>query len=377
MGIHGLLPIVAPVAQTLHLSSFANQRVAIDGFVWLHRAALGCPRDIVNDPTTDRILPYLLTRLQRVIGSGVIPIVVFDGQSLPQKSRTTQARRADRAAAKARALDLESRGMFTEAYHFFQKAIEITSETVATWIVELNKLDIEYIVAPYEADAQLAFLARTGYVDCVMTEDGDLLAYQTPTVLFKLDDSLNLSCVHFCDVLRHLELTVEQFITVCCFAGCDYMDHIQRMGIQTALKLIRVAGDGRTLISRLRSEGKFVVPDDYEEQVRCAMTTFLAQRVFDPVSKSLVTLSPIEEPEDFLGRDLAPDLLTLLVKGELDTRTLEKLKPDPPVGPISMYFAKPNPVGSYFKGGKSGKGKCGMGCVKITSYFDLEKGLMS
>ena len=36
---------------------------------------------------------------------------------------------------------------------------------------------MEYVVAPYEADAQMAFLARNGHVDLVITEDSDLVAY--------------------------------------------------------------------------------------------------------------------------------------------------------------------------------------------------------
>lgn len=32
---------------------------------------------------------------------------------------------------------------------------------------------VKWIVAPYEADAQLAFLAREGLVDAVISEDAD------------------------------------------------------------------------------------------------------------------------------------------------------------------------------------------------------------
>jgi hypothetical protein len=35
-------------------------------------------------------------------------------------------------------------------------------------------------VAPYEADAQMAYLARNGAVHAVITEDSDLLAYGCP-----------------------------------------------------------------------------------------------------------------------------------------------------------------------------------------------------
>ena len=42
---------------------------------------------------------------------------------------------------------------------------------------ELRRSRVELIVAPYEADAQLAYLSRSGLVDAVITEDSDCLPY--------------------------------------------------------------------------------------------------------------------------------------------------------------------------------------------------------
>ncbi len=41
----------------------------------------------------------------------------------------------------------------------------------------LRAENVEYIVAPYEADAQLCFLEREGLVDGIITEDSDLLVF--------------------------------------------------------------------------------------------------------------------------------------------------------------------------------------------------------
>ena len=46
----------------------------------------------------------------------------------------------------------------------------------------LREENIEYYVAPYEADAQLAFLSLSNYVSSIITEDSDLLAYGCPSV---------------------------------------------------------------------------------------------------------------------------------------------------------------------------------------------------
>jgi len=62
---------------------------------------------------------------------------------------------------------------------------------------ELIKLDeklnavVECITAPYEADAQIAYLCRTKYVDLAISEDSDLIVYGAPKILFKMDGKGN------------------------------------------------------------------------------------------------------------------------------------------------------------------------------------------
>ena len=50
---------------------------------------------------------------------------------------------------------------------------------------------VDFVVAPYEADSQLAFLASIptcrGGVSAVITEDSDLVPYGCPRTLFKCD----------------------------------------------------------------------------------------------------------------------------------------------------------------------------------------------
>jgi len=50
----------------------------------------------------------------------------------------------------------------------------------------LKSEKIEFVVAPYEADAQLAYLSHLGVenggVAAVITEDSDLIAYGCPDV---------------------------------------------------------------------------------------------------------------------------------------------------------------------------------------------------
>jgi exonuclease-1 len=55
-------------------------------------------------------------------------------------------------------------------------------------------MGVAVIVAPYEADAQLAYLCHIGFCDAVLTEDSDILVYAAICglpfrVLYKFDKS--------------------------------------------------------------------------------------------------------------------------------------------------------------------------------------------
>lgn len=46
----------------------------------------------------------------------------------------------------------------------------------------LKAANVDFIVAPFEADAQMAYLAVNGLVHAVITEDSDMLPYGCPRV---------------------------------------------------------------------------------------------------------------------------------------------------------------------------------------------------
>lgn len=60
----------------------------------------------------------------------------------------------------SRAKELEKIGSIAEARNEYYRALEITPELYVPLIRRLQALGIEYVVAPYEADAELGFLSR-------------------------------------------------------------------------------------------------------------------------------------------------------------------------------------------------------------------------
>lgn len=51
----------------------------------------------------------------------------------------------------------------------------------------LKEINVDFVVAPYEADAQMAYMVKVGQADFAISEDSDLVAYGCPKILMKLD----------------------------------------------------------------------------------------------------------------------------------------------------------------------------------------------
>ena len=176
----------------------------------------------------------------------------------------------------------------------------------------LRAENVQYIVAPYEADPQLVYLERIGLVDGIITEDSDLLVFGAQNVFFKFD--IDGSCVHISrsdfGKVQEVNLvgwTDVQFREMAILSGCDYLSSINGMGLKTAWKYLKKCKSVERVLRSVRLEGKMTVPHGYEDQFRMAVLPFLYQRVYCPQAEKLVHLSPIpekdwdEEKERYVG----------------------------------------------------------------------------
>jgi 5'-3' exonuclease len=64
-----------------------------------------------------------------------------------------------------------------ECLNFYQRGLGVTHEMEKLCIAGLRKMGVTVIVAPFEADPQLAYLCHIGFCDGVMTEDSDIIVY--------------------------------------------------------------------------------------------------------------------------------------------------------------------------------------------------------
>lgn len=83
-------------------------------------------------------------------------------------------------------LDMEKAGDKDDeqlAKHY-NAAISVTNKMIRKLIEVLRRMDITFYVAPYEADAQLAFLSRIRMIDAVIMEDADSVPYGCKKVMW-------------------------------------------------------------------------------------------------------------------------------------------------------------------------------------------------
>ncbi|KAL7061294.1 hypothetical protein AAHC03_010254 [Spirometra sp. Aus1] len=200
------------------------------------------------------------------------PILVFDGSNLPAKADTEARRRKylfkfsshlllrSKKAYREMALQYLREGNRKAAQECFERCVDVTPEMARAVMKAARRLGVDCIVAPYESDAQLAYLAQAGYVDLVISEDSDLLMFGCKQVIFKLDLTGNGLLVTWsagfgekCCGIPASNFSPATLRQMGVLAGCDYFPGVPRIGLATAAKILRQyhPTEFRTLLSNL------------------------------------------------------------------------------------------------------------------------------
>lgn len=302
---------------------------------------------------------------------GVTPYLVFDGDYLPSKAGTEASRAKRREESRKAGLELLKAGKPSQAHLELQKAIDVTPEMARHLIEELKKTGVPYVVAPYEADAQMVYLERQGIISGIISEDSDLLVFGCKRLLTKLDQHgqcIEINRKDFCRV-REISLTGwtdTEFRHMAIFSGCDYLDSVSNMGLKTAYRMIRKHKTPEKVIRMMQFDGKFRVSENYLAAFKQAELTFLHQRVFCPTKKELVFMTEPDPTLDvenmpFIGSAVDPQVARLVAAGDMDPITKEPII----IAPLPGRSPKRRASSSVSATGMTGKpfGK------PIESYF--------
>lgn len=291
-----------------HVSAYRGERVAVDGYCWLHRAAYTCAAELAEGRPCDKWQTFVADRARLLLSAGIEPTVVFDGARLPAKGGEEAKRRLGRQEALANARRHAAMGNYGAADAAYQKAVDITPAMAHAAIKVLARLGVKTVVAPYEADAQMAFLERTGEVSAIITEDSDLVGgYCCQRVFFKMDkqgwgEELRIQTLGNSRSLRMQYFTEEMLRQMCVLAGCDFLPSVRNCGLKTAHKYISRCKRWQKAVQIMRLEG-FVFPPNYEVDFQKALWTFKHQLVFDSRQQCGVHLTELPPELEALAVD--------------------------------------------------------------------------
>ncbi|CAI9787981.1 unnamed protein product [Fraxinus pennsylvanica] len=309
MGITGLLPLLKSIMAPKHIKELEGCSVAVDTYSWLHKGALSCSTELCKGLPTSKHIDYCMHRVNLLRHYGIRPVLVFDGGPLPMKLDQENKRARSRRENLSRAMEHESNGNLSAAYECYQKAVDISPSVAHDLIQVLKQQNVSFIVAPYEADAQLTFLAVSKQVDAVITEDSDLIAFGCPRIIYKMDKfgqgvEFRYSTLQHNKELNLTGFTQKMILEMCILSGCDYLQSLPGMGLKKSHAMVKKFKSYDKIIKHLKYNSVAVTPL-YEESFKKAILTFQHQRVYDPVTEDIVHLSEpsdnIDDNLDFLG----------------------------------------------------------------------------
>ena len=95
-----------------HIKNYRDQRVAVDGYAWLHKSVCLCATELAKGQSSPKWIAFVLTMIDMLLYHGISVTMVFDGAELPAKRGTESDRALKRQVAfnKAQALEKEGEG---------------------------------------------------------------------------------------------------------------------------------------------------------------------------------------------------------------------------------------------------------------------------
>lgn len=183
-------------------------------------------------------------------------------------TKRAETRKANEEAAKK----AREEGDLELAEKFQRRINRITPEMTASCKTLFDLMGVPVVEAPCEAEAQCAELVKNGGVYATASEDMDSLTFGTTRLIRHIwqgtastaaKKGIKPTEFNLPMLLEDLDMPMEQFIDMCILCGCDYVDSIRGVGPVTALKLIRDVKDLTEVVSNLRADKGYSVPDAY------------------------------------------------------------------------------------------------------------------
>jgi flap endonuclease-1 len=245
---------------------YKGKTVAIDASPCLYQCLTTSPTPGSEGDTSH--ISGFLRRTVRLLELGIQPIFVFDGDA-PELKQATLARRKQGRARSQELLDsAQAAGDLEAVRKYSARLVKTTQQHNDDCIELLQLMGMPALQAPSEAECLCSHLAMAGRVDAVATEDLDALVFGAPKLLRFIHQGVSQVSVKAIQeislegVLSSLKLSHSEFVDLCIMSGCDYLENIERVGINKAYQLITQHRNLEAVVQHL-SNTKHKAPEDW------------------------------------------------------------------------------------------------------------------
>ncbi len=297
----GLLSLIKPILKEETLSKYSGKRVGIDGNIWLHDIASEVSYELYKKTPTTRHLKIFKEKIETLTSNQITPIFVFDGDQLPvEKVNRKKKNNAKKEHIKSYHEEME-KGNNEEAEKHIKYLYTMSQELIYSFLKELEELNIEYIIAPYEADPELIYLEKIKYIDYIMTGDSDLIAMGGKKILYDFDGQ-TVKEYNSEDLPGNFDASfTNNLLDICILSGCDYFSSINNTKLKQVIIYFKETKTVENYICRFVKKNRPNERMNHFENFYRAKNIFMHQVIYDPISKSRKPLNPIEEVYDYLG----------------------------------------------------------------------------
>jgi flap endonuclease-1 len=281
MGIKGLTQLIKQHSpdsiETMNLHKLSGKRVGIDASLFMYKMLINM-RSANNAYLTNKDgkvvshITGIFYKTANYLAVNITPIYIFDGK--PPQNKTDVLKQRHEKVANAKSA-MENNTLTEEQLNHLEKqTVRLTKEHVDDIKQLLDLMGVSYVQADGEAEAYASEMCRQGFIDYVVTEDMDTLAFGCPRMVRTcLDKSIKrsdiISVIDLESMLQGFTLSYEQFVDLCILCGCDYCANIPRIGNKTAYNLIKNMKSIEAVLPTLKN-----VPDGYEMKYKDSRRLF-------------------------------------------------------------------------------------------------------
>ncbi len=266
----------------IEFSDLKGKTIAVDAFNAIYqflttiRQPDGTPLKDSRGNVTSHI-SGLFYRNMNLILEGVKLIYVFDGKAPDLKIKTQEKRRLAREFAFEKFEEAKNQEDIEAMAKYARSEARLDEEKIAESKELLTAMGVAVVQAPSEGEAQASYLASSGQVYAVASQDYDCLMFKAPKLIQNLSMARRRKTfsgykevfpqvIELNGILKELEINQEQLICLGILTGTDYNPGgIKGLGPKKSLKLIKEYPTKEKLFEFLESSEKFEIDFDWKE----------------------------------------------------------------------------------------------------------------